>query len=140
MDVNQRIVIDTVYGYVRKHKPRYPKELMQIIYNFYFIPISNCEIKTIGDTDIKRLQTVKVDQKVTIQNIITGYRCVYVIFSNHTYDCCGNNSFGQLGINDCNDKTTFVKNKNIKINKIFTNPSSWHTYCMDHNNNIFACG
>eukprot|EP01084_Bolivina_argentea_P070754 128660_1 len=66
-----------VYGYIRKYKQFYPKEIIQIIYNFYFI-IINYQIKTIGSNVkgqqgignykyVKTLTTVKTYQK-SIQN------------------------------------------------------------------------
>eukprot|EP01084_Bolivina_argentea_P248105 415002_1 len=41
----------TIYGYIRKYKPFYLKEIIKIIYNFYFIKILNYKIKGIGSNE-----------------------------------------------------------------------------------------
>eukprot|EP01084_Bolivina_argentea_P146075 255874_1 len=98
-----------VYGYIRKYNKFYPKEIIQMIYNFYFVAISSYEIKTIGDNVygqqgigndvvVKGLKTVKNYQK-QIKNIVNGYKNVYIVFTDSTYECCGNNQYGTLGIN-----------------------------------------
>ncbi len=48
--IPNRVLISelTVDGYIRKCKEFYPKEIIKIIYNFYFIKILNYKIKTIG--------------------------------------------------------------------------------------------
>eukprot|EP01084_Bolivina_argentea_P249655 418026_1 len=99
----------TVYGYIRKYKQFYLKEIIQIIYNFYLIKILNYTIKGIGNNqygqqgignyeDVKTLTTIKTFQK-QIKNIINGYRNIYILFTDSTYECCGDNREGQLGIN-----------------------------------------
>eukprot|EP01084_Bolivina_argentea_P141381 248438_1 len=50
LDINQKREL-VVYGYVRKYKEFYPKEIIQIIHNFYFIKILNYKIKGIGRND-----------------------------------------------------------------------------------------
>eukprot|EP01084_Bolivina_argentea_P277992 474778_1 len=35
---------------------------------------------------------------------------------------------------------TFVENKNIKINNIYSNPFSPHAFCIGNNNKIYVCG
>eukprot|EP01084_Bolivina_argentea_P163108 283801_1 len=96
------------YGYIRKQKQFYPTEIIQIIYNFYFIKILNYKIKAIGDNvfgqqgignyqSVKTLTTIKTYQK-QIKNIINGYGNIYILFTDSTYECCGNNRCRQLGI------------------------------------------
>eukprot|EP01084_Bolivina_argentea_P066515 121246_1 len=127
----------TVHGYIRKCKALYPMEIIKMIYNFYFIKILNYEMKTIGDNrwgqqgignyqDVKTLKTVKTYHK-KIKKIINGNRNIYILFTDSTYECCGNNEYGQLGINMDSDKiNTFVQNNNIKINNIYSTPLSIH--------------
>eukprot|EP01084_Bolivina_argentea_P070753 128659_1 len=115
-----------VYGYIRKYKQFYPKEIIQIIYKFYFIKILNYKIKGIGNNqygqqgignrkNIQTLTTSKTYQK-QIKNIINGYQSIYILFTDSTYECCGNNIYGQLGINMYSHEiNTFVENNNIKI-------------------------
>eukprot|EP01084_Bolivina_argentea_P075923 137587_1 len=99
----------TVDGYIRKCKEFYPNEIIKIIYNFYFIKILNYKIKGIGENyygqqgidnyqNVKTLTTVKTYQK-QIKNIINGNRNIYILFTDSTYECCGYNYDGQLGIN-----------------------------------------
>eukprot|EP01084_Bolivina_argentea_P163104 283795_1 len=107
-----------VYGYIRKQNSFYPKEIIKMIYNFYFMKISSYKIKTIGDNDngqqgtgyanvtsVTTLTTVKMYQK-QIKNIINGDGNIYILFTDSTYECCGNNEYGQLGINMDSDKIT----------------------------------
>eukprot|EP01084_Bolivina_argentea_P163106 283797_1 len=105
-----------VYGYIRKQNVFCPKELIQIISNFYFIRILSYELKTIGDNDngeqglghfehVQTLTTAKTYQK-QIKNIINGDGNIYILFTDSTYECCGNNEYGQLGINMDSDKIT----------------------------------
>eukprot|EP01084_Bolivina_argentea_P010969 20490_1 len=149
----------TVYGYIRRYNQFYLKQIIQIIYNFYFIKILNYELKTIGDNrwgqqgignykDVKTLTTVKTYQK-KIKKIINGNGNIYILFTDSTYECCGYNWYGQLGINMDNYETNtlsvngikrFVENNNMKINNIFTSPSSLHAFCIDNTNKIYACG
>eukprot|EP01084_Bolivina_argentea_P010966 20485_1 len=142
----------TVYGYIRRYNQFYLKQIIQIIYNFYFIKILNYKIKGIGYNyygqqgignykDVETLTTIKRYQK-QIKNIINGYGNIYILFTDSTYECCGYNWYGQLGIN-VNSKqmaTTFVKNNNMKINNIFSCPFSSHAFCIDNNNKIYVCG
>eukprot|EP01084_Bolivina_argentea_P294337 506407_1 len=98
-----------VYGYIRKYKELYPKDIIKIIYNFSFIKILSYQIKIIGDNkygqqgignceDSTTLTKGKTYQK-TIKNITNGDRNIYILFTDSTYECCGNNKYGQLGIN-----------------------------------------
>eukprot|EP01084_Bolivina_argentea_P043299 79784_1 len=108
-----------VYGYIQKYNPFYPKEIIQIIYNFYFIKISNYKIKGIGNNRYgqqgigKRLTSSKTFQKTLttsktfqkqIKNIINGNGNIYILFTDSTYECCGYNEYGQLGINTRSNK------------------------------------
>eukprot|EP01084_Bolivina_argentea_P282909 484387_1 len=91
----------TVHGYIRKCKEFYPNEIIKIIYNFYFIKILNYKIKGIGRNQYGQQEiwtTVKTYQK-QIKKIINGHQNIYILFTDSTYECCGNNSCGQLGIN-----------------------------------------
>eukprot|EP01084_Bolivina_argentea_P070841 128813_1 len=141
-----------ISGYIRKYKVVCPQDITQSIYIFYLIPISRYQIKTIGSNNngqqgtgsyknVTTLKTIKSYGK-TLKNIINGYGNVYIVFTDSTYECCGYNNYGQLGINYHNsyDMNTFVQNTNIKINNIFTNPLSYHAFCIDNNNKIYACG
>eukprot|EP01084_Bolivina_argentea_P066511 121240_1 len=140
----------TVHGYIRKCKALYPMEIIKMIYNFYFITIFSYKIKTIGrydygpgignDEDVETLKTLRTHQK-PIKNIINGYGNIYILFTDSTYECCGNNWYGQLGINtDSKQMNTFVNNNNIKINNIFSSPLSFHAFCIDYNNKMYICG
>eukprot|EP01084_Bolivina_argentea_P198740 340224_1 len=105
--IRQRPLI--VHGYVRKYKPFCPKEIIQIICNFYFMKILSYQIKTIGCNHygqqgignyggVKTLKTVNTYKK-QIKNIINGWGNIYILFTDSTYECCGWNEDGQLGIN-----------------------------------------
>eukprot|EP01084_Bolivina_argentea_P174095 301563_1 len=41
----------TVYGYIRKYEQFYINEIINMIYNFYFIKILNYKIQTIGNNE-----------------------------------------------------------------------------------------
>eukprot|EP01084_Bolivina_argentea_P010967 20488_1 len=90
----------TVYGYIRRYNQFYLKQIIQIIYNFYFIKILNYTIKGIGCNNsgqlgigtyehVLTLTTVKTYQK-QIKNIVNGWRNVYILFTDYTYEFCGN--------------------------------------------------
>eukprot|EP01084_Bolivina_argentea_P285332 489283_1 len=79
------IVELTVYGYIRQYYQFYPKEIIQIIYNFYFIKILKYKIQGIGYNaygqlgigksgtyeEVETLTTLKTYKK-QIKNIING--------------------------------------------------------------------
>eukprot|EP01084_Bolivina_argentea_P276554 471898_1 len=103
------IAKSVVCGYIRTYIPFYPTEIIQMIYSFYFIPILSYEIKSIGFNgfgqqgigsyeNIHTLKTIKTYQK-QIKNIIIGCQNIYILFTDSTYECCGCNRYGQLGIN-----------------------------------------
>eukprot|EP01084_Bolivina_argentea_P159993 278646_1 len=94
-----------VYGYIRKYKSFYPKEIMEMVYNFCFIKILNYQIKTTGNNYYETLTTMKTYQK-QIKNVINGNENIYILFRDSTYEGCGYNYYGQLGINTDNKKIT----------------------------------
>eukprot|EP01084_Bolivina_argentea_P204250 348787_1 len=64
--------------------------------------------------DIKTLTKIKTFEK-GIKDIISGNECVYILFNDGTYECCGNNECGQLGIGHCSKVKTLYPMKDMHI-------------------------
>eukprot|EP01084_Bolivina_argentea_P036354 67281_1 len=86
------------------------------------------------------LTKIKTFEK-RIKDIISGYKCVYILFDDGTYECCGNNECGQLGIGHCSKVKTLYPMKDMHINLIYSaSNGSEHAFCMTFDNKLYAVG
>eukprot|EP01084_Bolivina_argentea_P036356 67284_1 len=84
------------------------------------------------------LTKIKTFEK-RIKDIISGYKCVYILFDDGTYECCGNNECGQLGIGHCSNGKTWTTMKDMQINRIYSVPNGSDTaFCMTFDNKLYA--
>eukprot|EP01084_Bolivina_argentea_P036358 67287_1 len=87
---------------------------------------------------IKTITKIKTFEK-EIKDIISGNSCVYVLFNDGTYECCGRND--QLGIGHSSSESTFHTMKDMQINRIYSVPNgSYHAFCMTFENKLYAVG
>eukprot|EP01084_Bolivina_argentea_P204248 348784_1 len=101
---------------------------------------SNCYGQQGIDNEYKTLTIVKTFEK-EIKDIISGNCCVYILFNDGTYTCCGNNFNGQLGIGHFSNVKTFYPMKDFQINQIYSAPNGSKTvFCMTLDNKLYAVG
>eukprot|EP01084_Bolivina_argentea_P036355 67283_1 len=86
------------------------------------------------------LTKIKTFEK-RIKDIISGYKCVYILFDDGTYECCGNNECGQLGIGHCSNGKTWTTMKDMQINRIYSVPNGSDTaFCITFDHTLYAVG
>eukprot|EP01084_Bolivina_argentea_P062212 113743_1 len=88
---------------------------------------------------IQIITKIKIFKKI-MKNIISGETNVYIIFNDGTYECCGMNDEGQLGIGNFSNPNALYLSNDINIKNIFTNHSSSNSFCISDGNKLYATG
>ncbi len=139
-----------VSGYVRKCSTHYiHTDIISIIHAFhYYILLLLYSIGSNedgqqgngGNEDIKQITKIKTFGK-KIKNIVTCYEAAYILFDDETYECCGYNRRGVLGVGHYNNINIWHQTKDMKIKNIFAAPNeSGHSFCISNENKLYAVG
>ena len=76
-----------------------------------------------------------------IKQIACGYDCTFILKTNGSLWSCGNNYYGQLGLNDTTQRTTFTQvtaNINNDVKQIAC--GEYHTIILKTNGTLWGCG
>eukprot|EP01084_Bolivina_argentea_P204249 348786_1 len=109
-----------------------PIQLYSIGYNGY-------GQQGIGNNEhIKTLTKIKTFEK-GIKDIISGNCCVYILFNDGTYECCGYNEGGQLGIGNFSNVNSWDPMKDMQINRIYSASNGSDTaFCITFDHTLYA--
>ncbi len=133
-----------VSGYVRNcSTPYIHTDIISVIHAFhYYILLLLYSIGGNGEgqqgnggtEDIKQITKIKTFQK-EIKNIVSSYKAAYILFEDETYECCGNNRCGVLGVGHYNNINIWHQIKDMKIKNIFAAQNgSEHSFCISNEN------
>ena len=99
------------------------------------------------DCDVLELINCKKNNKnLQIQHINNGLNFTIITTNQQKYFVAGDNLYGQCGIGNFNDpmrkitENQYFKKQNIKINKTFCSPYSYHCLWLTQNNQIYSNG
>ena len=94
----------------------------------------------LGDTN-DRLIFTKITTNINdIKIVYCGNHCNFILKNDGTLFGCGWNKYGQLGLGDTTDRTTFTQiTTNVDdIKSIYY--GSYHTFILKNNNTLWGCG
>ena len=76
-----------------------------------------------------------------VKQIACGYDCTFILKTNGSLWSCGNNAYGQLGLNDTTQRTRFTQvtaNINNDVKQIAC--GNGYTMIIKSNNSLWSCG
>ena len=98
----------------------------------------------LGDTDIISIFTqVTTNINSDVKQITCGSYHTFILKNDDSLWSCGDNEYGQLGLNDTTNRTTFTQvttNINNDVKQVICDACSVHIFILKNDDSLWSCG
>ena len=108
--------------------------------------IWSCGANSSGQLGLGNTTTYKSFTKVTtninndVKQIVCGGIHTFIIKTDGSIWACGENNYGQLGINDTTDRNTFTQVTSNNHSSSVISCGNSHTFVLENNDGLWVCG